>query len=66
MAPTKKRKSGKLNVDFSLKDAIDFGKAVLFDPSKTWIVGVLLCIAELLVNLLVIWKVKCKSCTHMW
>jgi hypothetical protein len=64
MAPARKRKSEKINVDWSLRNALDFGKALLFDPAKTWIVAVLLCIAELLVNLLVIWKVKCKNCRH--
>ncbi|CAB4010448.1 dol-P-Man:Man(5) c(2)-PP-Dol alpha-1,3-mannosyltransferase-like [Paramuricea clavata] len=58
MAPARKRKSEKNNVDWSLRNALDFGKALLFDPAKTWIVAVLLFVAELLVNLLVIWKVK--------
>ncbi len=66
MAPPRKRKSGKFNVDLSLNNVLDFGKAVLFDPAKTWIIAVLLCTAELLVNLFVIWKVKCKNCTHEW
>lgn len=64
MAPKKKRKSGKFNVDLSLRNVFDFAKAVLFEPAKMWILAVLLCIAELFVNMLVIWKVKCKNCTN--
>ena len=64
MAPTKKHKSAKFNVDLSLRNAFYFAKAVLFEPEKMWIVAVFLCIAELFVNLLVIWKVKCKNCTN--
>jgi SNF family Na+-dependent transporter len=66
MAPMGKRKSGKFNVNLSLNNALDFGKAALFDPAKTWVVAVLLCIAEVLVNLFVIWKVKCKNRMHEW
>ena len=61
MAPTNKRASGKFNVNLSLRNVLDFGKAVLFEPAKMWIVAVLLCTAELFVNLLVIWKVKCEK-----
>lgn len=64
MAPTKKQKSAKFNVDLALRNAFHFAKAVLFEPEKMWIVAVLLCIAELFVNLFVIWKVKCKNCTN--
>ena len=60
MAPARKRKSEKFAVNLSWKNVFNFGKALLFDPAKIWIVAVLLCIAELPVNLLVIWKVKCK------
>ncbi|XP_028393797.1 dol-P-Man:Man(5)GlcNAc(2)-PP-Dol alpha-1,3-mannosyltransferase-like [Dendronephthya gigantea] len=59
MAPTKKRvKQEKFDVGISVKNLFDFGKAVILDPAKTWIVAILLCIAELAVNLVVIWKIK--------
>lgn len=64
MAPTRKRKGGKFNVDLSLSNVYNFGKGLLFDPAKTWIVAVMLCLAELVVNMLVIWKVKCKICAY--
>lgn len=60
MAPSTKRKSNNFNVVLSLNNFLAFGKSVMFDPAKIWIVAVVLCIAELFVNLLVIWKVKCK------
>ena len=65
MAPTKKRTSAKFTVDLSLGNVLDFGKAALFEPAKMWIVAVLLCTAELFVNLLVIWKVKCEKNVQM-
>ena len=62
MAPARKRvKHEKFDVGISVRNLFEFGKAVILDPAKTWIVAILLCIAELVVNLVVIWKVKCKN-----
>lgn len=53
------RKKGKsqwkyLNVQF----VIEWIKILLFDPSKTWVVGLVLLFAEIVVNVIVIWKIK--------
>ena len=59
MAVPKKRAKTKwrsLNLPFLL----EWIKALLFDPSKTWIVGLALLLAEIVVNILVIWKIKCE------
>lgn len=55
------RKKGKsqwkyLNVQF----VIEWIKILLFDPSKTWVVGLVLLFAEIVVNVIVIWKIKCE------
>ena len=55
------RKKGKsqwkyLNVQF----VIEWIKILLFDPSKTWVVGLVLLFAEIVVNVMVIWKIKCE------
>ncbi|XP_046850788.1 LOW QUALITY PROTEIN: dol-P-Man:Man(5)GlcNAc(2)-PP-Dol alpha-1,3-mannosyltransferase-like [Xenia sp. Carnegie-2017] len=57
MASVKKRK-GLYNVKFWFSNAIDFIRMALFEPRKTWFVALLLCSAEIFVNIFVIWKIK--------
>ena len=59
MAVVKKRTKAKGTV-FDLNAFVAWMKTLLLDPSKTWIVAITLLLAEILVNMVVIWKVKCK------
>ena len=59
MAVVKKRAKSKWK-DFDLQFLIEWTKRLLFDPSKAWIVGLGLLLAEIVVNILVIWKIKCE------
>lgn len=53
------RKRAKSNwKDFDSHFFIEWMKRLLFDPSKTWLVGLALLVAEIVVNMLVIWKIK--------
>lgn len=64
MASVKKRK-GLYNVKFWFRNAIDFIRMALFEPRKTWFVALLLCSAELFVNIFVIWKIKCNYFAYL-
>ena len=59
MAVLRKRGKSKWR-DFDLQFVIKWIKILLFDPSKTWVVGLGLLLAEIVVNVLVIWKIKCE------
>lgn len=59
MAVLKKRTKSKWK-DFDLRFLIKWIKTLLLEPSKTWIVGAGLLFAEVVVNIVVIWKIKCK------
>lgn len=59
MAVLRKRGKSKWR-DFDLQFVIEWIKILLFDPSKTWVVGLGLLLAEIVVNVLVIWKIKCE------
>ena len=59
MAVLKKRARSKWK-DFDLHFLIEWIKTLSFDPSKTCIVGAGLLFAEVVVNIVVIWKIKCK------
>lgn len=59
MAVLRKRAKSKWK-DFDLQFLIEWIKRLLFDPSMTWIVGLGLLLAEVVVNILVIWKIKCE------
>ena len=55
------RKRGKsTDRDFDLQSLFEWVKKLLFDPSRTWIVGIGLLFAEIVVNIVVIWKIKCE------
>lgn len=55
------RRRGKFkDRDFDLQSLFEWVKNLLFDPSKTWIVGIGLLFAEIVVNIVVIWKIKCE------
>lgn len=58
MAVVKKKRPGKINQDLTLSNFYNFGKMLFYDPSYTWLVAIVLCLAEVVINLLVIWKVK--------
>ena len=60
MAVIRRKKTGKINLDLTLSNLYDLAKKVLCEPSYTWLVAIVLCLSEVAVNLLVIWKVKCK------
>ena len=61
------RKKGKSKwKDFDLHFVIEWIKRLLFDPSKTWLVGLGLLLAEIVVNVLVIWKIKCEYFISSW
>ncbi|XP_078373339.1 dol-P-Man:Man(5)GlcNAc(2)-PP-Dol alpha-1,3-mannosyltransferase-like [Oculina patagonica] len=57
MAVLRKRAKSKWK-DFDLQSLIEWTKRLLFDPSMTWIVALGLLLAEVVVNILVIWKIK--------
>ena len=59
MAVPRKRAKSK-DRDFDLQSLFEWVKNLLFDPSKTWIVGIGLLFAEIVVNIVVIWKIKCE------
>ena len=59
MAVPRKRAKSK-DRDFDLQSLFEWVKNLLFDPSKTWIVGIGLLFAEMVVNIVVIWKIKCE------
>lgn len=46
--------------DLDLQSLFEWVKKLLFDPSRTWIVGIGLLFAEIVVNFVVIWKIKCE------
>ena len=55
------RKKRKLQwKDLNVQFVIEWIKILLFDPSKTWVVGLVLLFAEIVVNVIVIWKIKCE------
>jgi len=58
MAVPRKRAKSK-GRDFDLQFLIEWIKQLLFDPTKTWMVGLGLLLAEIVVNVVVIWKIKC-------
>ncbi len=63
MAPhgkTKKLTRGKEWMKLELNEIISFGKLLIFDPNYTWLVAMLLLIAEVAVNIFVINTVKCE------
>lgn len=59
MAVLKKRRKSK-GPDFNLQFIVEWIKRLLFDPTKTWIVALGLLFAEIVVNVAVIWKIKCE------
>lgn len=59
MAVLKRREKSKAR-DFDLAFLIEWIKRLLFDPTKTWIVALALLFAEIVVNVAVIWKIKCE------
>ena len=59
MAVLRKRGKSK-DWDFDLQSLLEWVKKLLFDPSRTWIVGIGLLFAEIVVNIVVIWKIKCE------
>ena len=63
MAPTKKGKTDSLSSRFGVKlnaeSVINIAKAVFLDPQYTWVVSVALLLTEVVINILVIEKVKC-------
>ena len=64
------RKKGKSQwKDLNVQFVIEWIKILLFDPSKTWVVGLVLLFAEIVVNVIVIWKIKCEynnySCNQL-
>ena len=59
MAVPRKRVKSK-GKDFDLQFLIEWIKKLLFDPTKTWMVGLGLLLAEIVVNVVVIWKIKCE------
>jgi len=65
MAVLKKRAKSKWK-DFNLHFLMEWIKRLLFDPSMTWLVGLGLLLAEIVVNVLVIWKIKCEYFTSSW
>eukprot|EP00794_Sanderia_malayensis_P015332 gene15333-16910_t len=58
--PLKKSRTTSRNnwPSLDLHVAISFAKSLLFDPSYTWVVAILLLLAEVVVNIFVIYKVK--------
>lgn len=56
--PRKRGKSKDRN--FDLQSLLEWVKKLLFDPSRTWIVGIGLLFADIVVNIVVIWKIKCE------
>lgn len=59
MATLKKKGKSKWK-DFNVQFVIEWIKILLFDPSKTWVVGLGLLLGEIVVNVIVIWKIKCE------
>lgn len=57
MAALKKKGKSKWK-DFNVQFVIEWIKILLFDPSKTWVVGLGLLLGEIVVNVIVIWKIK--------
>lgn len=55
------RKRVKLNwKDFDLYFFIEWMKRLLFDLLKIWLVGFVFLVVEIVVNMFVIWKIKCE------
>jgi len=65
MAVLRKRAKSKWK-DFDLHFLMEWMKKLLFDPSMTWLVGLGLLLAEIVVNMLVIWKIKCEYFSSSW
>lgn len=65
MAVLKKRVKTKVK-HFDLLLLVQWTKELLFDPTKTWIVAVALLLAEIVVNVGVIWKIKCESTAYCY
>ena len=65
MAVLRKRANSKWK-DLDLHLLTEWIKRLLFDPSKTWVVGLGLLLAEIVVNVLVIWKIKCEYFVSSW
>ena len=59
MAVLRKRAESK-GRDVDLQFVIEWVKTLLFDPTYTWTVGLGLLFAEIVVNIVVIWKIKCE------
>ncbi|XP_032219343.1 dol-P-Man:Man(5)GlcNAc(2)-PP-Dol alpha-1,3-mannosyltransferase isoform X1 [Nematostella vectensis] len=53
-----KKKARLKNTTFDVKSWIIWCKSLLVDPEKTWIIALLLLLAEVVVNIAVIWKIK--------
>ena len=64
MAPPRRAKkesslSNRLLLKWNPDDFVNLAKNILFDPKYTWVVSILLLIAEVFINIMVIEKVKC-------
>ena len=46
--------------NFDIRNVVAWVKSLMFDPQNTWIVALLLLVAECAVNVLVILKIKCE------
>ena len=69
MAPPRKVKKDstflkQLALKCNARDLIALAKNILFDPSYTWVVAIVLLLAEVFINVVVIEKVRCKL--HAW
>ena len=65
MAVLKKRVKTKAK-HFDLLLLVQWAKELLFDPTKTWIIAGALLLAEIVVNVGVIWKIKCESTAYYY
>ncbi|KXJ19785.1 Dol-P-Man:Man(5)GlcNAc(2)-PP-Dol alpha-1,3-mannosyltransferase [Exaiptasia diaphana] len=57
MAVARKR-AKKDKTKFDLKTAVEWVKSLFLEPKNSWIIGLVLFCAELVVNLLVVWKIR--------
>lgn len=58
MAPVKRR--GKERTKFDFKIFLNWLKSLFLEPKNGWVIAALLFCAEIIVNIAVIWKIRCK------
>lgn len=60
MAPVARKRGKKDRSEFDFHTVLQWMKSLFLDPKNTWIIGLGLFCAEIVANILVVWKIRCE------